>query len=79
MNTSKKLLSLFFAIFIFTLVSCDNQQGNKNADERVISRDTIETKVEVEETVVKYDTTTSTETITNERDRESGERGNDRR
>jgi lipoprotein NlpI len=71
----KKLFALFFVAGMFTLASCDNQQGTRSADERVISRDTtsIETEVEVEETVVEYDTTTNTETRTRERDLETGE------
>lgn len=74
----KKLFALFFVAGMFTLASCDSQQGNTSADERVISRDTasVETEVEVEETVVEYDTTTNTETQTRERELESGETEN---
>ncbi len=76
----KKLFALFFVAGMFTLASCDNQQGTKSANERVISRDTtnVETEVEVEETVVEYDTTTNTETRTQERNLESGETETDR-
>ncbi|CAN5174063.1 hypothetical protein BH23BAC1_BH23BAC1_40850 [soil metagenome] len=67
----KKLFALFFvAAGMFTLASCDQQQGRTDADERVISRDTVgvEREVEVEETIVEYDTTTRTETETYETD-----------
>lgn len=68
MYTMKKLFALFFVAGMFTLASCDNQQGRTDSDERVISRDTVgvEREVEVEETVVEYDTTTNTETETYE-------------
>jgi hypothetical protein len=73
----KKLPMFFIAAGLFAFTSCDQRRtGDLAEDERLISRDTVVSEVEVRERVVEMDTTERTETIDIDRDR--NDRNNNR-
>jgi hypothetical protein len=69
----KKLLyASVFAFGTFAFTACDNAgTGTTDRDETVIDRDTVVTEREVQETVIETDTTTRTETIDTDQQRQN--------